>query len=337
MAGHPCGCKPAAAAAGMSRPRTRERDRDARRRLKSPPGLPVCRRPAYMQADHVPLLAFCPRRPAATRGSAALMPEPAMPAQRLRTLFISDLHLGAHGCQAAALLGFLRACEVERIYLVGDIVDGWRLRARWYWPSAHDAVLRCLLDKRAAGTEVFYLPGNHDEFLRASIGQRFGGIEVVDRVIHEGADGRRHLVIHGDQFDEVMDRLHRLHRMRGWMYSAVIIANDAGLMAWRGLRRAAGRTRRRRRLGFERRAVAAAARLGADSVICGHVHRPAIREFGGVQYINTGDWIESRSAVVEHRDGRLEMLRWPRAPRRPVLRARAARVWLAAMLARRTV
>lgn len=243
------------------------------------------------------------------------MAEPAA----LRTLFISDLHLGAHGCQAAALLGFLRHCEVERIYLVGDIVDLWRLRARWYWPAAHRAVLRCLIEKSQSGTEVFYIPGNHDEFMRRSIGQSFGSIAVVGSVIHEAADGRRHLVIHGDQFDEVMDRLARLHQLSGWLYSAVMIANDAGLGVWRGLRRATGRTRRRRKLGFERRAVAAARRQGVDGVICGHVHRPAIRELGGMQYINTGDWIESLSAVVEHRDGRMEMLRWPR-PRRAWLR-----------------
>ncbi len=262
-------------------------------------------------------------------------PTPREPAgdARMRTLFISDMHLGAHGCQARALLEFLQGCEVERIYLVGDIVDGWRLKARWYWPRAHDAVLRCLLEKREAGTEILYIPGNHDEFLRQSIGQRFGGIEVVDHAIHETADGRRHLVVHGDQFDDVVAKVQRLSAMGIWVYSAAIIANDAGLSVWRGLRRATGRTKRRRKLGFERLAVAAARRYGVDSVICGHVHRPAIRELGGVQYINTGDWIESRSAVVEHPDGRLEMLRWPAATRRRKL----ARLWLAEMLARRRI
>jgi hypothetical protein len=132
-----------------------------------------------------------------------------------------------------------------------------------------------------------------------------------------------------------MGKVEKLSSMGIWVYSAAIIANDAGLSVWRGLRRATGRTKRRRRLGFEKLAVAAAQQYGVDSVICGHVHRPAIRDFGGVQYVNTGDWIESRSAVVEHADGRLEMLRWPAAARRRMLGRKLARLWLAGMLARR--
>lgn len=250
---------------------------------------------------------------------------------RARTLFISDIHLGARRCQAAALLEFLTACEADRIYLVGDIVDGWRLKARWHWPRSHDNIVRCLLAKMQAGTRILYIPGNHDEFLRNSIGLRLGGIEVVDHAIHEGADGRRHLVVHGDEFDSVVAHMRRLAALGIWVYAAAVLANDAGLGLWRRLRRAAGLPARsaRAKTAFERLAVAAAREHGVQGVICGHVHRPGIREVQGVTYVNTGDWMDSRSAVVEHADGRLEVLRWPAASVAPaaVVDFAAAEAW----------
>lgn len=233
---------------------------------------------------------------------------------RARTLFISDMHLGAKFCQAEALLAFLRHCDVDRIYLIGDIVDGWRLKARWHWPRSHDEVVRCLLEKMQAGTRILYIPGNHDAFLRGSVGLRLGGIEVVEQAIHAGADGRRHLVVHGDEFDLVVEKMQRLSAMGIWIYAGAVLAHDAGQGIWRRLRQAAARGRPRRpKRAFEQLAAAAANRQGVDGIICGHVHRPAIREVEGVSYVNTGDWVESRSAVVEHLDGRLEMLRWPEA------------------------
>lgn len=234
-----------------------------------------------------------------------------------RTLFISDMHLGARGCQAASLLDFLIHCEVDRIYLVGDIVDGWRLKARWHWPRSHDEIVRCLLEKMQAGTKILYIPGNHDEFLRASAGLRLGGIEVADHAIHLGADGRRHLVIHGDEFDSVVGHMRRLSALGIWVYALAVMANDAALGVWRRWRRATKQGPRPPKHKFEALAAAAAHRHKADGVICGHVHRPSIHEVDGIQYVNTGDWVESRTAVVEHYDGRMEMLRWPDCAARP--------------------
>jgi UDP-2,3-diacylglucosamine pyrophosphatase LpxH len=124
--------------------------------------------------------------------------------RHFRTLFLSDIHLGSKGCQAGLLLDFLRYHDAEKLYLVGDVVDGWRLRRSWYWPQEHNDVVQKLLRKARKGSEVIYIPGNHDEFLRDYIGSHFGGVEVVDRIVHETADGRRLLVIHGDQFDVVV-------------------------------------------------------------------------------------------------------------------------------------
>src|SRR5581483_10811681 len=121
----------------------------------------------------------------------------------VRALFLSDVHFGTRDCQAARLLDLLQHTHAERIYLIGDIVDGWRLKASWYWPPSHDAVVRTVLRLMQNGTRVLYIPGNHDEFLRASLGLSLGGIEIVDHAIHRGADGRSHLVIHGDVFDPV--------------------------------------------------------------------------------------------------------------------------------------
>jgi UDP-2,3-diacylglucosamine pyrophosphatase LpxH len=243
-------------------------------------------------------------QPALPCAAVPTRPEPS----RVRSLFISDIHLGTRACRAEALLGFLAACEVERIYLVGDIVDGWRLKARWHWPSSHDAVVRCLLAKLQEGTRVLYIPGNHDEFLRGSLGLRLGGIEVVEDAVHVAADGRRYLVVHGDQFDTVVRRMRRLAALGIWVYAIAVMAHDGAARSWRRLRRRRGPVDDVR---FAAQAAEAARRLGLDGVICGHVHRAAMRDVEGVHYVNTGDWVESCTAVVEHEDGRLEMLCCP--------------------------
>jgi UDP-2,3-diacylglucosamine pyrophosphatase LpxH len=124
--------------------------------------------------------------------------------RHFRSLFISDVHLGARGCQADLLLDFLRCHDADTIYLVGDIVDCWRLRSGWYWPQSHNDVVQKLLRKARKGAAMVYVPGNHDEFLRGYCGTHFGGVEVVERLIHQGADGHRYLVIHGDHFDLVV-------------------------------------------------------------------------------------------------------------------------------------
>lgn len=239
---------------------------------------------------------------------------------KYRTLFISDVHLGTRASQAQMLLEVFKRAEVETIYLVGDIIDGWRLKGGWYWPQAHNDVVQKLLRKTRKGTRVIYIPGNHDEFAREYLGHSFGGIEVVDRVVHTSADGRRFLVIHGDQFDVVVRHARWIAFLGDWAYETALATN-----VWFNILR--------RRLGFgywsfsawaklkvknavnfigdfEATLAQEAERAGVDGVICGHIHHATIRRIGDVEYINIGDFVESCTTVVEHADGRLEVLRW---------------------------
>jgi UDP-2,3-diacylglucosamine pyrophosphatase LpxH len=240
--------------------------------------------------------------------------------RRFRTIWISDVHLGIRDCRAEALLEFLRRHESDTLYLVGDIVDGWVLRRAWHWPQAHNDVVQKLLRKARKGTRVVYVPGNHDEFARAYAGHSFGGVEIALEAMHRTADGRLLWVVHGDAFDPVVTR-HRwlvplthgfLSLLRGPYRSlAALVKNRANAaMAAMG--------------DFERVATTQARRRGADGVVCGHVHVPAMRSVDGVLYLNDGDWVESCSALVEHADGRLEILRRPAGASRPPRRARPA-------------
>ena len=218
------------------------------------------------------------------------------------------------------LLDFLRHHEADAIYLVGDIVDCWRLRRGWYWRQTHNDVVQKLLRKARKGSKIYYVPGNHDDVLRDYTGTHFGGIEVVNRVIHEAADGRRYLVIHGDEFDVVVRYARWLAFLGDSAYTMALTANT-------------GFNAVRRRLGlrywslsawlklkvknavnfigeFEQALVHEARRAGADGVICGHIHHVAMREVDGIAYLNCGDWVESCTALAEHPDGRFEILRW---------------------------
>ena len=241
-------------------------------------------------------------------------------ALRVRTLFLSDIHLGTKGCQAELLLDFLREVDADEIYLVGDIVDGWKLRSGWYWPQAHNDVVQKLLRKVRKGSRLVYVPGNHDEFLRDFLDMHFGGIEVQDQVLHEAADGRRYLVIHGDQFDLVMRHAKWLAFLGDGAYEVALFVNTHlnrvrrrlgltywSLSAWAKLRvkNAVNFISR-----FEELLAAEARRLGADGVICGHIHHAASRDIDGLHYLNTGDWVESCTAIVEHYDGRMEVIRF---------------------------
>jgi UDP-2,3-diacylglucosamine pyrophosphatase LpxH len=240
--------------------------------------------------------------------------------RRFRTLFISDAHLGTKGCQAGFLLDFLDKHHADRIYLVGDIVDGWRLKSAWHWPQAHNDVVQKLLGKARGGAEIIYLPGNHDEFLRDYYGTHFGGIEVREDAIHEGADGRRYLVVHGDAFDLVVRHARWLALLGDNAYEFALWANRhlntlrrrLGLTYWSLSAWAKLRVKNAvNYIGeFETSLTAEARRKGADGVICGHIHHAVIRDMNGLAYINTGDWVESCTAVVEHFDGRMELIHW---------------------------
>ncbi|MFC3073371.1 UDP-2,3-diacylglucosamine diphosphatase [Shinella pollutisoli] len=241
--------------------------------------------------------------------------------RHFRSLFISDLHLGTKGAQADALLEFLKVHDADTIYLVGDIVDGWRLRSSWYWPQAHNDVVQKLLRKARKGARIVYIPGNHDEFLREFCGIHFGDIEVCDSTVHEAADGRRYLVIHGDAFDMVVRHARWLAFLGDWAYEIAlalstrinIVRRKLGFTYWSLSAWAKARVKNAVNYigSFEETLAAEAERHGVDGVICGHIHTAAIRDFGGFTYINTGDWVESCTAVVEHEDGRMELIDWP--------------------------
>ncbi len=242
--------------------------------------------------------------------------------QRLgfRTVWISDTHLGTPGCNAELLLDFLKTIECETLFLVGDIVDGWQLRKGWYWPPRHNDVVRCVLKQAKHGTRVVYIPGNHDESFRDYVGLNFGGVEVLPEAIHLTADGRRLLVLHGDEFDGVVLYARWLAFLGDHAYTLLLKLNGVvnrarrlfGLPYWS----LAAHLKKRVKNAvafitcFEQAVAFAAFDRGADGVVCGHIHSAEVRQIGEVTYYNDGDWVESCTALVEHGDGRMEIIDW---------------------------
>ena len=244
----------------------------------------------------------------------------AQPTLRYRTVFISDVHLGTRGCQAELLLDFIKHIDCEHLYLVGDIIDGWRLKSGWYWPQAHNDVVQKILRMARKGVKVVYIPGNHDEFARSYCGTHFGGVVVARDIIHETADGRRLLVIHGDDFDGVVRYAKWLALLGDWAYAIVLALNTwfnrirrrLGFGYWSLSAYLKGKVKNAVQFIYDFEAAVAeeARRRGADGVVCGHIHKADLREVGGITYANDGDWVESCTALVEHLDGRLEILQW---------------------------
>jgi UDP-2,3-diacylglucosamine pyrophosphatase LpxH len=246
------------------------------------------------------------------------------PASRYRTLWISDLHLGTPGCQAAALLDFLKRTESDTLFLVGDIIDGWQLRRQWYWPQSHNDVIQKLLRKARKGTRVIFIPGNHDEFARKYLHNNFGGIDVAEEWTHVTADGRRLWVIHGDLFDGVIQCARWLAYVGDSLYEMTLKLNRhlnsvrarLGLPYWSlskflklKVKRAVSYV-----TDFEAAVAREARRRGMQGVVCGHIHHAEMRRIDGILYANDGDWVESMTALAEHADGSLEILHW--APHR---------------------
>ena len=242
------------------------------------------------------------------------------PARRYRAIFVSDIHLGTAGCQAQALLGFLKAHRSDYLYLVGDIVDGWQLRRRWFWPQSHNDVVQKLLRRARKGCKVVFIPGNHDEFARGFLGHEFGGIEVRDDAVHTTADGLKLWVTHGDYFDGVIQCAKWLAFLGDNLYEFTLRLNRylnslrarMGLPYWSlsAYLKQKVKTALNYVTDFEVAVANAARALGHDGVVCGHIHRAEMRDINGILYCNDGDWVESRSALVEHLDGRLELVYW---------------------------
>jgi UDP-2,3-diacylglucosamine pyrophosphatase LpxH len=237
-----------------------------------------------------------------------------------RTIFISDVHLGTRGCKADRLHDFLVQNRCQTLYLVGDIVDGWRLQQQWYWPDAHSRVLRAILGMIDQGTRVIYVPGNHDEFFRSYCGREVAGVSIMQEAVHRTADGRELLVIHGDRYDATIVTARWLARVGDLAYDLSQAANEwcnaarraLGLEYWSlAAYLKANFKKAVEYIGRYEEAVADDARArGFDGVVCGHIHHAAIKTIGGVVYHNDGDWVESCTALVEDARGHMEILRW---------------------------
>jgi len=258
-------------------------------------------------------------------GAAAWMEEPVhfeptRPRFAFRTIWISDTHLGTSGCQAELLLDFLKSTDCETLYLVGDIIDGWQLRKGWYWPPRHNDIVRCVLKKAKHGTRVVYIPGNHDEAFRDYVGLNLGGVELLPEAMHETADGRRLLVLHGDEFDGVVLYARWLAFLGDSAYTLLLKLNGLlnrirklrGLPYWSLSAKIKKRVKNAVQFisSFEQAVAHAAVERGANGVVCGHIHTAEIRKIGDVTYYNDGDWVESCTALVEHSDGRMEIVDW---------------------------
>jgi len=257
------------------------------------------------------------------------------PPQYFRTIWISDTHLGTPGARAAELLHFLKHTHSDTLYLVGDIIDGWQLRKRWFWPQLHNDVIQKLLRKARHGTKVYYIPGNHDEAAREFIGLTFGEIEILEDAVHEGPEGTRYWVVHGDLFDNViqharwlaylgdtayvlllkinhwLNMCRRLFNMPYWSFSQYLKHKVKHAVSFIS--------------AFETTMVREARRHDCTGVICGHIHKPEIRIIDDMLYCNDGDWVESMTALVEHADGRLEILNWAEMVPNSLTTSRAAR------------
>ena len=237
-----------------------------------------------------------------------------------RAIWISDVHLGTSGCQANYLLDFLKHNEADTYYLVGDIIDGWRLKKSFYWPQSHNDVVQKLLRKARKGASVYFIPGNHDESARQYIGTSFGDIQVVEEIIHTTKDGKKLWVTHGDLFDGVMQYAKWLAYVGDTLYSLILYMNryfnliriKMGLQYWSLSQYLKHQVKNAVSYiaDFEHIMAREARMRNCDGVVCGHIHKAEIREIDGLIYCNDGDWVESLSALVETTEGELKLVFW---------------------------
>lgn len=240
--------------------------------------------------------------------------------KQYRSIFISDVHLGTRHSNAEKLLEFLKNTEADNYYLIGDIIDGWAMKNKTYWPQSHNNVVQFFLKQSKKAVKVIYVTGNHDEFLRTYSGTEMGNIKIVDETIHYGENGKKYLVIHGDQFDIVTMNAKWLSMIGGWLYDRMIdlnrylqtlykVLNISGfsLSAW-------AKSNVKEAVNFigdyENVVADAAKRRCVDGVICGHIHSVANKTINDIHYINCGDWVESCTAIVEHHNGKFEIIRY---------------------------
>jgi UDP-2,3-diacylglucosamine pyrophosphatase LpxH len=263
-------------------------------------------------------------RPAQTAGPRSVT--------RVRAIFISDIHLGTPGCKAEHLLDFLRYHESEYLYLIGDILDGWALRSRFYWHQTHNDVIQKVLRRARKGTRVIYVPGNHDELARQFCGLHFGDVEICEDTVHTLKDGRRLWVVHGDLADGVIRHARWLAHAGDAMYDWLLWINRhlntlrtrLGLSYWSLSQYLKHKVKNAVSFisDFEHVLVREAKRRGYDGVVCGHIHKAQIHMIDGILYCNDGDWVESLTAIVETLEGVLKIVTWDDilAPGEPVLR-----------------
>lgn len=249
---------------------------------------------------------------------------------QVRSIFLSDIHLGTRGCQAESLLGFIRHFEAEQIFLIGDIIDFWAMNRSVHWTAAQNTFIQKILRAARKGVRVMLIPGNHDEALREHCGIRLGDIELQYEHLHVAADGRRYMLLHGDAFDQVT-RHHRWVALLGdAAYNALVHMNFWLSLIRRSLRipgywSLAGYAKRKVKTAvsfifdFEDSVVRAMREKGVDGVICGHIHSATIRQIQGITYINCGDWVDSCTGIVEHFDGRMELIEWRQNPASSIL------------------
>lgn len=240
---------------------------------------------------------------------------------KVRSIFLSDIHLGTRACQADSLIGFLREYESDHLYLLGDIVDFWSMSRTIHWTAAQNTVVQKVLRRARHGEQVMLIPGNHDEVLREYVGASFGEIRIAEEHIHETADGRRLLLLHGDAFDQVT-RHHRWLAVLGDIGYDLLVSLSALLSRIRRTLRISGHwsladyAKRRVKTAvsyifdFEDAVIRTVRERGLDGVVCGHIHSACLRETNGLLYINCGDWVDSCTAIVEHLDGQLELVEW---------------------------
>ena len=241
--------------------------------------------------------------------------------RKYRTIWISDVHLGTKGCNAGMLIDFLDSVDSETMYLVGDIIDGWRLKKKFFWPDSHNDIVWRILKRAKRGTRIVYIPGNHDEMFRQFTGLHFGGVEIRRAAFHTTADGRRLMVLHGDEFDAIMlahrwlafvgDALY--HVLMGLSRRVNAVRRWFGLPYWSLSKVAKHKVKNAVEFisRYEEVVARAAGERGVDGVVCGHIHTAEIANFDGIEYYNDGDWVEGCTALVEHFDGRMEVLHWP--------------------------